>query len=106
MKELHWIGTSLDDLREFPAHARREAGTDLRLVQMGAAPRDWKPLGTVGKGVREIRNRTEEGAFRVFYVVESDTDVYVLHAFRKATQKTPKKDIEKGRARYKVVPGK
>lgn len=71
MKALHWIGTSLDDLRGFPANARAEAGTDLRLVQQGVDPRSWKPMPEVGRGVREIRNRTRDGAFRVFYVVET-----------------------------------
>ena len=53
---------------------------------------------------REIRIRTSDGAFRVFYVVESATDVYVLHAFQKKTQKTASKEIEKGKARYKLIP--
>ena len=104
MKELHWIGTSLDDLRGFPADARAEAGTDLRLVQQGVDPRDWKPMPDVGAGTREIRIRTRDGAFRVFYAVESATDVYVLHAFQKKTRKTPVKDIEKGKARYRLIP--
>ena len=104
MKELFWVGASLDDLKAFPASARTEAGTDLRLVQRGVDPRDWKPMPTVGAGVREIRNRTKDGAFRVFYVVESATAVYVLHAFHKKTQQTSAQDIEKGRARYKLIP--
>ena len=104
MKELHWVGTSLDDLRGFPADARAEAGTDLRLVQQGVDPRDWKPMPEVGAGTREIRVRTKDGAFRVFYVVENATDVYVLHAFQKKTQKTSPRDIEKGKARYKLIP--
>ena len=58
----------------------------------------------VGAGVREIRVRTRDGAFRAFYVVESATDVYVLHAFQKKTQKTSPRDIEKGRTRYKLIP--
>lgn len=58
----------------------------------------------VGAGVREIRVRTRDGAFRAFYVVESATDVYVLHAFQKKTRKTPVKDIEKGKARYRLIP--
>jgi len=72
MKALHWIGTSLADLRRFPVSARTEAGTDLRLVQQGVDPRDWKPMPDVGAGVREIRVRTADGAFRVFYVVEDE----------------------------------
>lgn len=104
MKALHWIGTSLDDLRDFPVSARIEAGTDLRLVQQGVEPRDWKPMPQVGPGVREIRNRTKDGAFRVFYVVESATDVYVLHAFQKKSQRTSAQDLEKGKSRYKLIP--
>ena len=104
MKALHWIGTSLDDLRSFPSSARAEAGTDLRLVQQGVDPRDWKPMPEVGRGVREIRNRTRDGAFRVFYVVENATDVYVLHAFVKKSQRTTATDLEKGRSRYKLIP--
>jgi phage-related protein len=104
MKNLHWIGSSLSDLRAFPADARVEAGTDLRLVQQGVDPRDWKPMPEVGRGVREIRNRSQDGAFRVFYVVEGRTDVYVLHAFQKKTQRTAAKDLAKGRARYKLIP--
>ena len=102
MKTLHWIGTSLYDLRRFPLSAKTEAGTDLRLAQQGVEPRDWKPMPDVGAGAREIRNRTRDGAFRVFYVVESETDVYVLHAFQKKTQRTSPKDIEKGKVRYKL----
>ena len=43
-------------------------------------------------------------AFRVFYVVESATDVYVLHAFQKKSQKTAASDLEKGKARYRLIP--
>jgi phage-related protein len=104
MKALYWMGTSLDDLRGFPDAARREAGTDLRLVQQGADPRDWKPMPTIGAGACEIRIRTRDGAYRVFYVVESAHAVYVLHAFQKKSQKTPAFDIEKGKARYRLIP--
>jgi phage-related protein len=104
MKHLYWLGKSLDDLKAFPAAVRIEAGTDLRLVQRGAEPRNWKPMPEVGAGAREIRIRTLEGAYRVLYVVESTDAVYVLHAFQKKSQKTSRRDIEKGKARYKLIP--
>lgn len=104
MQELIWLGTSLKDLRGFPDEAKREAGTDLRLVQQGVDPRDWKPMPDVGKGVREIRNRTRDGAYRVFYVVEDAKTVYVLHAFQKTAQRTPKADMDMGRERYRQIP--
>ena len=104
MKTLYWLGTSLEDLKAFPADVRVEAGTALRLVQQGVEPQDWKPMPDVGKGAREIRIRDQAGAFRVFYVVESVDAVYVLHAFQKKTQRTSKQDLDKGKARYKLIP--
>lgn len=94
----------MDDLKAFPANVRSEAGTDLRLIQQGVDPRSWKPMPSIGAGVREIRIRTMDGAFRVFYVVESSTDVYVLHAFQKKTQRTSIHNIAKGKSRYELIP--
>jgi phage-related protein len=39
----------------FPLSARREAGHQLDQVQNGQEPDDWKPMNTVGQGVKEIR---------------------------------------------------
>ncbi|MBU8977669.1 type II toxin-antitoxin system RelE/ParE family toxin [Lysobacter sp. MMG2] len=98
-----WLGSALDDLKRFPEDARREAGYDLRRIQSGLDPRNWKPMKTVGAGVREIRIADSSGAFRVFYVIERLDAVYVLHAFQKKSQKTEQKDIDKGKARYQLI---
>lgn len=63
-------------------------------VQLGNDPDDWKPMKTVGWGVREIRTREESGAFRVIYLATLADRVLVLHAFQKKTQQTPRKDID------------
>ena len=68
MKPLKFVGSSLDDLREFPAEARRAAGFELDAVQRGLEPSDWKPMNEVGAGVREIRIHVL-GEWRVLYVV-------------------------------------
>jgi phage-related protein len=47
-KPLIWLGSSLRDLLDFPARARRLAGFQLRRVQQGLDPDDWKPMRTVG----------------------------------------------------------
>lgn len=104
MKRLLWIGTAQDDLRAFPKGVRQAAGFELHRVQSGLDPVDWKPMSDVGAGVREIRLRAADGAFRVFYVVWDAQRVYVLHAFQKTTRKTAPADIERGRARYKLIP--
>jgi len=41
MKRLSFVGSSLDDLRNFPDEARRAAGFELRAVQGGLEPSDW-----------------------------------------------------------------
>ena len=68
MKRLEFVGDSLVALRQFPEGARKEAGVQLHKVQLRLDPSDWKPMATVGSGVREIRIRDEAGAFRVLYV--------------------------------------
>jgi phage-related protein len=103
LKRLFWMGSALEDLRAFPPDARAEVGIDLGLVQHGVDPRDWKPMPVVGRGVREIRVRCAGCAWRVFYVVENATSVYVLHAFRKTSQQTSSADILRGRARYRSI---
>lgn len=102
MKPLRFVGSSLDDLRRFPAEARREAGFELYAIQRGLEPSDWKPMKAIGSGVREIRIRVL-GEWRILYVAKFADAVYVLHAFQKKTQKTPRKDIEMARQRFKQV---
>ena len=72
-------------------------------VQHGREPDDWKPMSTVGRGVREIRIRDAAGAFRVLYVAKFDDAVYVLHCFQKKTQKTSKADLNLGALRYREL---
>lgn len=69
-------------------------------VQRGAQPDDFKPLAAVGRGVEEIRITDENGAYRVIYVARRAEAVYVLHAFQKKSQATPKKEIDTARRRF------
>lgn len=79
-KPIQWLGSSLEDLSNFPESARRRAGFQLRAVQNGEDPSDFKPMSVVGAGVQEIRIRTED-AYRIFYIAKFEEAVYVLHAF-------------------------
>jgi phage-related protein len=99
MKPLHFVGSSLDDLRNFPDEARRAAGFELRAVQNGLDPSNWKPMKIIGSGVNEIRIRVL-GEFRIIYIAKFQNAVYVLHAFKKKTRKTSQHDIALARERY------
>lgn len=104
LKAVIWMGGSKDDLVAFPADARREAGYQLESVQRGDEPQDWKPMTSVGPGVREIRVREASGAFRVIYLATRPEAIYVLHCFQKKSQQTSRHDLVLARARFKAVP--
>lgn len=93
-KPISFLGDSRECLQSFPDDARYRAGVELRAVQTGRDPADWKPMKTVGLGVKEIRIKEASGAFRVIYLTTLPDRVLILHAFQKKTQKTPQKEID------------
>ncbi len=103
VKRVTFHGDSLDRLRDFPEDARREAGHELYQVQKGGDPSDWKPMSTIGAGVREIRIRDAVGAYRVIYIATFADAIHVLHAFEKKTQKTARRDLELATARLRQL---
>jgi phage-related protein len=106
MNKVIWMGSSREDLRDFPEEARRQVGYQLEHVQEGVDPDNWKPMSTVGSGVREIRVRESSGAFRCIYVATRPEGIYVLHCFHKKTQKTQKtsqQDLDLAQRRFKSL---
>lgn len=101
-KPIVWIGSSLADLRGFPEKARSRAGYQLRRIQQGLMPSDWKPMPNIGQGVRELRIDTGR-QHRVFFIARFEDAIYVLHAFEKKTQKTARLDLDTGRKRLALV---
>ena len=97
-----WVGSTLQRIRAFPESARREAGHDLHMVQLGLEPTDGKPMPAVGAGVIEIRVHAD-GEHRLFYLAKFQEAIYVLHAFAKKTQRTRRADIELGRKNLSEV---
>jgi predicted XRE-type DNA-binding protein/phage-related protein len=78
MKPISFLGDSRDAIRDFPDGPRYRAGVELRAVQNGLDPDDWKPMKAVGPGVREIRIRDASGAFRIIYLATMADRVLVL----------------------------
>ena len=105
VKPISFLGDSLARLRDFPDDARSEAGFQLREVQSGYEPADWKPMKAIGLGVREMRIREPSGAFRVIYLATLADRILVLHVFQKKTQQTAMKDIELASRRFKAWKG-
>jgi phage-related protein len=105
VKEALFLGSTYDVIMDLPKEVRSEIGFQLREVQKGNEPEDWKPMPTVGAGVRELRVRHESGAYRAIYVLADTHGVLVLHVFQKKTQKTPKKDLQLAAARLREWKG-
>lgn len=102
MKPLIFVGTSLDDVKEFPEQVRREVGFDLWQVQTGFMPRDFKPMSIVGAGCFELRIHVR-GEWRVMFCVKRPEAVYVLHAFAKKARATAKAGIEIAQRRFAQI---
>lgn len=58
------------------------------------------PCRPWGKGVEELRVGDDSGTYRVIYTARLADATYVLHAFRKKTRATSKRDIEIAKERF------
>ena len=96
MKSIEFHGHSLETIRKFPLVVTREIGYQLDRLQRGLNPVDWKPMPTVGKGVREMRIH-RHGQYRVIFVTNVADSILVLHAFKKKAAKTARVDINQAR---------
>lgn len=105
MREVYWVGSSLNDLREFPEDVRSEVGYALYLAQGGGKHPNAKPLkGFKGAGVLEVVSDSAGDTYRAVYTVRFADAVYVLHAFQKKSTKgikTSKRDMELVQERLK-----
>lgn len=44
LRRIVWMGSSFDDLRQFPEEVRRDAGFQLYRLQAGLEAADWKAM--------------------------------------------------------------
>ena len=102
---LEFVGSSRDDLSDFPDDVKRCIGLALRTAQKGGKHPDAKPLkGFKGAGVLEIISDFDGNTFRAVYTIRLRDVIYVLHAFQKKSRKgikTPLNEMEKIKSRLK-----
>ena len=105
LKPIIWIGSSKDDLLEFPNIIKSELGYGLYYAQIGRQHVHSKPLkGFGGASVLEIIESDESGTFRLVYTIKMPKAIFVLHAFQKKSKhgiETPIKEIELVKKRLK-----
>jgi phage-related protein len=104
---LEFIGSSRDDLSDFPLEARKEIGFALRAAQKGQKADNAKPLkGFGGASILQITSNFDGDAYRTVYTLQLKGMIYVLHAFQKKSNegiKTSPNDINKIKARLKTA---
>ena len=105
MKQIIFLGTTLQDIHGFSEQAKNTTGQQLRKIQYGQNPDDWKPISSIGTGIKEIRVKFADGIYRIIYVAKFEEVIYVLHPFHKKTRKTHKQDIELAKKRLKMLEG-
>jgi len=97
-KPVRWVGSSKEDLRDFPEEVRRRVGGALWDAQLGRKAPYAKPLrGFRGSGVLEIVDDFDGDTYRAVYTVRFVGAVYVLHAFQKKSRHgiaTPKAELD------------
>lgn len=105
-KRIFWVASSKKDLEKFPKTVKEAVLFALTFAKNGSKHESAKPFKGCGVGisVMEIVQRGENATFRLLYTAKLKNAIYVLHAFKKKSQKgikTPKTDVEKINNRYK-----
>lgn len=107
MKGLDFIGSSREDIREFPEEVKDDIGYAFFEAQEGKKPAAAKPLkGFGGAGVLEIIENFCGDTYRAVYTVSFKKVVYVLHCFQKKSRhgiRTSQQDIDLIRKRFKAA---
>src|SRR3954468_3567243 len=98
-----WEGDSKEVISSFPEEARQNLGFQLRLLQQGQQPTDYRPMSGIGPGVFELRDQDERAWYRVIYLSRIRDVVHVLHCFQKKSREPPTREINTARQRLKSV---
>lgn len=93
------------EITEFPDDVRGELADALARLNEGhtlSMPLS-RPMPSIGKNVHELRFRDRAGVYRVIYVFVGGGTIYLIHAFMKKTQSTPKQNIDLAKKRLKEI---
>ncbi len=102
LKPVVFLGRSKRTIKKFPEEARKNAGAEIKLLQLGQLPTDWKSMKGIGLGAREIRIHHPH-EHRVIFVASYPEAIYILHAFEKKSEKTNPLHIQVARQNYAKI---
>jgi len=94
---VHWMGSSLDDLRACPDRVQDTVGYALFLAQLGKQHPATKRLKGDLRGLVAVVEDHEGSTYRAVYTTKLVGVVYVLHVFQKKSTHgiaTPKRELD------------
>ncbi len=103
-QQISWVHAARKDFEKFSQSAQERMIEVLDLVSEGHDASDTKPMTSLGSGVCEISVSYRTDAYRTVYALKLGDDVWVIHAFKKKSNKgskTPKPDIDLIKQRIK-----
>ena len=83
LRPVHWMGSSLDDLRTCPEPVEDVVGYALYLAQEGTQHPKAKLLRSDLRGLVEVVADHDGNTYRAVYTVKLRGAVYILHVFQK-----------------------
>ena len=98
-----WEGDSLEQLQGFPKSVKIGLGADIRRLQRGETPHDYRPMKSIGAGVFELRERDANGWYRIIYLSKVGNTLHMLHTFEKKSNATSPRDVKTATERLKAV---
>ena len=98
-----WEGDPLEVISSFPDQVKQDLGYQLRLLQKGERPLDYRPMTSIGSGVFELREEDKRGWYRVIYLSRINDVIYVLHCFEKKSRELPRNHAQIAKQRLKGV---
>lgn len=93
------------EIKLWPSEVRKDLGSVITKLQKGQSvgEAETKIVKSLGPGCFEIRLKSMDGIYRVFYILQTDLGILIFHGFKKKTQKTPLNEIETGIRRKNLM---
>ena len=94
----------LKEIRKWPTRLQARFARIINLIEeLGPADVGMPHVKTMGKGLFEVRVKSDEGIGRALFCILKGKVIVILTGFIKKTQKTPQQEIEKALKRLKEV---
>lgn len=93
------------EIYSWPIEIKKDLGSILTKIQKreNVGEPDTKPMRSVAPNCFEVRLKSTDGIYRAFYILKTEVGVLIFHSFKKKSQRTLRKEIDKGKLRLKLM---